>query len=124
MNENEFMTLPIGAQLWRVYSAIMLVQDRAEDIASDLRTMADDIPFDSVKCALCGKVFQQYSHIENNVCPRCYSAIEFIYDKLNQIRDWANSKPEPIAETLAEIEVFAVSGMEFIKSFSEVFSDE
>lgn len=47
MNENEFIALPIGAQLWRVYSAIMLVQDRAEDIASDLRTLADDIPFDT-----------------------------------------------------------------------------
>jgi phage FluMu protein Com len=78
-----------------------------------------------VKCALCGKVFQQDSRIENNaVCPRCHSAIEFIYDNFNQIRDWANSKPEPIAETLAEIEAFAISGMEFVESFSEMFSDE
>lgn len=79
----------------------------------------------SVKCALCGKVFRQDYRIENNaICPKCYSAIEFIYDNFNQIRAWANSKPEPIAETLAEIEAFAISGMEFVESFSEVFSDE
>jgi phage FluMu protein Com len=78
----------------------------------------------SVKCALCGKVFQQDSRINNSICPKCHNAIEFIHDNFNQIRAWSNSKPEPIAETLAEIEAFAISGMEFIESFSEVFSDE